>query len=381
MILAHLADLHLGYRAYERETAKGQNQRSVDVGNAFRWCVDDILASKPRPEVVLMAGDIFDHLTPTNQSALLLMTEVTKLRQADLDVVMIGGNHDSPRTSMAASFLPMFQVVGCVVAHGAQIKTVEIRGQKFVLAPSGAPCLLKAEHAPGAILVCHGEYKSFGEPTRDTIPDGILDLEQWIYCALGHEHVAKKVGHFAWYSGSTDYVSTDIWGEYREEKKLEHPGKGYLRVDTAAGTVVIRPISPKPRIVVDLPMLSGEFKHPDTVSQEVDEALSTLEENSIARLVVTDIPRTVKQALDWEMIKRHRTRLLHLSLNFRLPAVDGAVERMREHYEMTKSLPDLVREFLTGRAKELGDAVNAEEFVKTGVELVEKAQKGDREQT
>ena len=34
MKLAHLADLHLGFRQYDRQTARGGNQREADVAEA-----------------------------------------------------------------------------------------------------------------------------------------------------------------------------------------------------------------------------------------------------------------------------------------------------------------------------------------------------------
>jgi DNA repair exonuclease SbcCD nuclease subunit len=55
--IAHLADLHLGFRQYHRLTPGGINQREADVANAFRAAVDGLIAA--RPDVVLFAGDIF----------------------------------------------------------------------------------------------------------------------------------------------------------------------------------------------------------------------------------------------------------------------------------------------------------------------------------
>jgi len=41
--LAHLADLHLGFRQCERQTPRGGNQREADVAEAFRRAVDDLI--------------------------------------------------------------------------------------------------------------------------------------------------------------------------------------------------------------------------------------------------------------------------------------------------------------------------------------------------
>jgi len=36
MKLAHHADLHLGFRQFDRQTPKGANQREVDVAEVFK---------------------------------------------------------------------------------------------------------------------------------------------------------------------------------------------------------------------------------------------------------------------------------------------------------------------------------------------------------
>ena len=52
--IAHLADLHLGFRQFDRQTPKGGNQREADVALAFSRAVDDLL--EQRPHLVVIAG-------------------------------------------------------------------------------------------------------------------------------------------------------------------------------------------------------------------------------------------------------------------------------------------------------------------------------------
>ena len=62
--LAHIADPHLGARQYHRLTSSGINQREADVAQAFRAAVDGVIAE--RPDVVVVAGDLFHTVRPTN---------------------------------------------------------------------------------------------------------------------------------------------------------------------------------------------------------------------------------------------------------------------------------------------------------------------------
>ena len=68
MRLAHLADLHLGFRQFHRQTPQGTNQREEDVAAAFRVALDDVIAA--RPDLVLLAGDLFHSVRPTNPAIL-----------------------------------------------------------------------------------------------------------------------------------------------------------------------------------------------------------------------------------------------------------------------------------------------------------------------
>jgi len=66
--LAHLADLHLGFRQYSRQTAQGINQREADVARACRRALDDVVAQEP--DLVVIAGDLFHSVRPTNTAIL-----------------------------------------------------------------------------------------------------------------------------------------------------------------------------------------------------------------------------------------------------------------------------------------------------------------------
>ncbi|PYO64610.1 MAG: DNA repair exonuclease, partial [Gemmatimonadetes bacterium] len=77
MKLAHLADLHLGFRQYDRQTPRGGNQREADVAEAFRRAVDDLLAQ--RPDLILLGGDVFHSVRPTNPAILFLFQQLHRL--------------------------------------------------------------------------------------------------------------------------------------------------------------------------------------------------------------------------------------------------------------------------------------------------------------
>src|SRR6185437_4538973 len=112
MRLVHLSDLHLGYRQYQRLTPGGLNQREADVAQAFRRAVDGIIALAP--DLVLFGGDIFHTVRPTNPAILHAFQQLTRLRTAlpEAVIVMIAGNHDTPRAAETGCILRLFGPLG-----------------------------------------------------------------------------------------------------------------------------------------------------------------------------------------------------------------------------------------------------------------------------
>src|SRR5205085_3063549 len=68
MKIVHIADLHLGYKQYQRQTANGLNQREADVAIAFKRAIAKIIEIKP--DIVLFAGDVFHTVRPPNHAIL-----------------------------------------------------------------------------------------------------------------------------------------------------------------------------------------------------------------------------------------------------------------------------------------------------------------------
>lgn len=229
--VAHLADLHVGFRQFTARDPKGGNQREVDVEAAVRAAVTDVIAQQP--ELVVIAGDVFHSVLPPPRAVLFAFSELQRLR-AELPrtpVVLISGDHDTPRTSDTGSFLALFRALGITVVHQG-IERVRVSDQVVVTAvPQPWASWKAATLAPVAgalnVLLIHSEARAF--PGR-AIDDELLG-RAWDYVALGHWHVCQQVGPRAWYAGALDYTSTDPWGELRAEAEHGLPGKGFLLVE------------------------------------------------------------------------------------------------------------------------------------------------------
>ncbi|HXC24428.1 MAG TPA: metallophosphoesterase, partial [Gemmatimonadaceae bacterium] len=118
MRLVHLSDLHLGFRQYQRQTPAGINQREADVAASFKRAIDKTI--ELTPDFVLIAGDVFHTVRPTNSAILYAFTQFARLAQAlpKAGIVMVAGNHDTPRTTETGCILRLFAPLGIHIVEG-----------------------------------------------------------------------------------------------------------------------------------------------------------------------------------------------------------------------------------------------------------------------
>ena len=86
MLLMHLGDLHFG------KTVNG-----FSMIEDQRYIMEEVIemAKRRRPDVILLAGDIYDSKVPSTQAVELFDEFLTSLSQAGFPICIISGNHDS----------------------------------------------------------------------------------------------------------------------------------------------------------------------------------------------------------------------------------------------------------------------------------------------
>jgi hypothetical protein len=384
MKLVHISDIHLGYRQYQWQTPSGINQREADIAGAFRKAIDKTI--ELQPDLVLIGGDVFHNIRPTNPAILHAYKQFSRLVEMlpDCDIVMIAGNHDKPRTSETGCILALFQTLGIHVVIN-EPKRVALRGGDVsVLAvPDGIRPRPRLDPDPTArhnILLIHDEVegviRQFGTITERAV--GELTLaeirpDRWSYVALGHYHVYHKVAPNAYYSGSLEYTSTNVWGEVDEEIELGIHGKGFIEQDLDSGAHQFHPVS-LARRVINLPELSGAGLSADDLNVAIRRTVDACEggiDDRIVRLVVRDVSRYVLRDLDHKSIREYRRRALHFLLDPRRPQIlrteaSGAPGRRT-------SLTDTVRAMLEGR--ELTPGIDRAALVELGLRYLAQAER------
>lgn len=395
MKVAHLADVHLGFRQYHRLTPNGINQREADVANAFRAVVDDVVAQQP--DLVIIAGDFFNSVRPSNPAILDSFRQLNRLRAGlpHAPVVVVAGNHDAPRSVETGTILKLFEAVPGVHAVTEGPRDLEFEDLDLTVSCvphlawmlGNRPSLTPPKGSGLRVAVTHGEVA--GVLPRDAsqmehgsalVEPSELHADRWHYVALGHYHVAHAVAPNAWYSGALDYVSPNPWGELRDEAREGREGqKGWLLVELGdVPTVEFRPI-PLARRLLDLPAIHAADLGSAAIMAEVEahvEAAPVPIDDQIVRQVVWDIPRPIARELDHTRIRDYKTRALHFHLDLRRP------ERHREvgvgAPGARQTLTEVLSDYLGRRP--LDAEVDREHLVSLGRQYMEQVERTLREE-
>ena len=361
MRLIHLADLHLGYRQYQRLTPGGVNQREADVAATFRTAIDRIIAL--RPDVIVVAGDIFHSVRPTNQAILHAFMQFSRLvRQLpETIVLLVAGNHDTPRAAETGGILQLFAQLGLNVVDREASRLSFPEKQLSILAVPDVPGLIRPPLTPDPsarfnVLVIHGEVQGMlpaGAATTDRAAVEIsheeLGAARWDYVAFGHYHVYREIAPNAYYSGSIDYTSANTWGELYEQRVADIPGKGFIERDVVTGRHKFHALPPT-RPLLDLPPIAATGLSALELDDRIQALVDGVEggiDDKIVRVTIRDVPRHIARELDHKTIRDYKRRALNFQLDLLRPEAtrrqtSGAPGRR-------PSLNEIVREKLASR--------------------------------
>ena len=269
LTILHTSDWHLGRRLYGR-------MRYEEFEAFLSWLQDTISARQV--DVLIVAGDIFDTMTPSNKAQALYYEFLGKVSTLCCQhIVIVAGNHDSPTFLDAPSQVLKFlnvHVIGtacedlndevlvlednagephCIIAAVPYLRDRDVRGSSAgesadckdanVIAGirahyDGVANIAKAyqnqiikTHQRHIPIIATGHLLAGGSATTED--DGVRDLYVgnlgqiaadtfspfFDYVALGHLHVPQRVGgceHIR-YSGSPIAMG---FGEARQQKQV-----------------------------------------------------------------------------------------------------------------------------------------------------------------
>ena len=305
------------------------------MAQSFTRALDKVI--ELAPDVVLIGGDVFHQVRPTNTAIVYAYQQFARLRAAlpGTEIVMIAGNHDTPRSTETSSILRLYAPLGIHVVDGdAQSLDFAELDLSVLAVPYN-----QNEHVklvpPGThrwnVLLFHGVVEGmlgpFASPQElwsPEVPQEDLHPSRWDYIALGHYHVYRRIEPNQFYSGSLDYTSTNTWGEMMEEGLAGIPGgKGIIEHDLTSGKHTFHSLPPQ-RQFVDLPFFSAKGRTTEEVNAGIAAIVETCAggiDDKVVRLVVRDMPRHITRQLDHKMLRDFRRRALHFHLDPRRPEI------------------------------------------------------------
>ncbi|SDA39729.1 metallophosphoesterase family protein [Methanobrevibacter millerae] len=288
MKFAHLADTHLGYRQF------GLYEREKDFYEVFERIIDRIIEEKV--DFVIHSGDLFDNARPSPLALFTVQKALIKLKNANIPIFAIAGNHDTVMRKGAIPPQVLFKKFGLKVISpintNYMFEDVFIAGLPFY--PSSQDKNLKnklselskkaANHEKSILVLHQGIDKYFNlqyELEIGDVPDNFN------YYAMGHLHnyINDDFGKGKLvYPGSSEVWKTTELGDYRKN------GKGFVIVDFDSAKPSVT------RIKIDLPreFIEKTLDY-DTLAhgvEEIKETIKDFDKKPILNLTVENVTST-----------------------------------------------------------------------------------------
>lgn len=349
MKLVHMSDSHLGFGTYNRlDPNEAINQREADFYRSFQEAIDKTLSIKP--DVVVHAGDLFDGVRPQNRAIDFALRQLIRLSDAEIETVLISGNHSTPRLRETGSIFRIFEHLPHIHAvHEPRLERVKI-GDLTVhaiphsVSPSLDELLSSARPSKDSelnVLTLHAGIVGSNTYKMDEFNEQTVSMDRvvgdWDYVALGHYHEFKKVASRTYYSGSTDRLG---FGELGQKK-------GIVEVDLESGDVDFHSL--EIREMMDLHEIDASGMASSEILQEARSIISSSAiEEKIVRLVISNLAPEAYRSLDAPAIRRLGNSAMHFELR-----IEEAESKAAKENEGTQIglLADEFKKYVSGLDK------------------------------
>ncbi len=326
MRIIHFADSHLGFADYTKvDPETGINLREADVYRAFFQVLDYI--RKDPPDIVLHSGDLFDTSRPSNRAINFALKEIAKISQMGIPIILISGNHSTPRTRSSGSIFEAFELFdGVYPVYKSKYECVVLNDIAFHCLPhmpteeeidAAFEMLRPDSKAKYNVIVSHAgvtadvQYR-MGEFNELMIPFGSLAKKaKFDYIAMGHYHRHLEITKNAFYSGSTERFS------FRE---ADDP-KGFMDVDLDNKRFKFIPVKAREMTIFEpidcLSLSVGE------IEDEVERLTKGRIHEKIVQITLDNIHRHQYVELNFQRLKEITAGAVHVKWERKWAAEKG----------------------------------------------------------
>lgn len=376
MKIVHLADLHLGYKAYNRLNENGFNLREIDVFEAFREALRKIV--EINPDLIIFAGDVFHRPRPSNLTIYQTISRLKAFRKhCAAPIFIISGNHESTKLRESGNILNILEAtIPDIVVVDGEIQGIEFNKlDAYVL---GVPynALLKStsnDFKPNKnfkhnIMAIHGSYDSVKCPeikrydNDALIKDSDINESEWDYIAFGHYHTFTELAPNCYYSGSIERTSTNIWKEAKEKK-------GFIEFDLDKKECRFHSLK-SPRNVVDIKKIDADKLTGEELNQKIIEEMAKIPDldKSIVRLNIENLDQVTLKSIDFKKIRELKRAAIHFRANFIKKNASVIIDEKGETITKRKGLLEYLEEEL--ETFELNQELNKVKFTEMAKEYL-----------
>ncbi len=353
MTILHFSDTHLGYNELDRVTGSGVNLREQDFYDSFTQVIDE--AIERRPDVVVHSGDFFHRPSPANRPMIVALEQLQRLSNEGIPIVIIAGNHETPRTIYTSPILQALRTIkgvypifnqcyeqielGELVVHGLP----HINDGKVLLEEMDK---MKAIPEKLNIMMLHtsiGKEYLMEEYGEQLYPKERMDvLNEFDYVSLGHWHNFQKVSKLTngWYSGSTERMSDTEAGKE----------KGYCMLELEKGKVCPPEFVPiKTRNWFRLDVKDCHQKEVETIEEElVTFAKNNVLTDGLLSLYFHDIKVTQSIMLSNRKLYELMPDAIHIQVKRKFMDEFNQFEYQQQDFEsLEKQMTSFIKEEFT----------------------------------
>ncbi|HVB66120.1 MAG TPA: exonuclease SbcCD subunit D [Candidatus Acidoferrales bacterium] len=315
--IVHCSDIHLD-KSFNFGDPERSSKRRKDVENNFVKIVD--FALKEKPDLFLISGDVFDRVNPSNEARSFLTSQIRKLKDKNIEVVINGGNHDVPKIGSEAMAIDTLQSAGLATVFSDSInfqeKKINVDGKIVQVVGKSYNTKNQAQNPfanyniekDGKYVVCliHGSLIGLNVAPVNLIdshynPFGSNDIDPSIdYLALGHYHnqFTRKVNTtLICNPGSIEKLN---WSEENDAK-----GFAFVELGESSRQVDMIPLSSRNRKTIEV---SLDREIPDINQHIIELIAKTGDSESLLRIMI-------KGLITQEQEKTRRMDLLAREVN------------------------------------------------------------------
>ncbi len=357
MKLLHISDLHFGKALHECPLVEEDQPYWKEK---FMELVSDI-----KPDAVLIAGDVYDRSTPSNEAVKLLDEFLTELSEKNITVLMVSGNHDSgQRLSFGSEIFEKQNVHICGVLR-KKLKSVTINDEygpvTFWLMPYVFPALIASvletekmsdydtavrellknqdiDFSQRNVLIAHQNVVSEGREAQrggsETMIGGVgavdyTAFDGFTYVALGHIHAAQYVGR-----KEVRYAGSPLCYHFSETGQSK---KGPLLVEIGDKGDEVKISTCLIEVLHPLREIAGKFDH------ILESELKSQKRNEYIRVVLTDnILKTGAAEKLRAVFDSHGSKMLEI---VNQPHFLERTYEVKENHGVKKNAGELFRDF------------------------------------